>query len=315
MKAVLLDADTLGNWQGSSTDAGFVDLSPLTELFDEFKIYSLTLPEERLERCIDADVIITNKVILDRDLLSKLPKLKAIQLTATGMNNVDLGACKALNVKCLNVANYSTYSVAQLTLSFILNAANRTLEHHLLTKSGAWQESPIFTLTNYPTSELLGKKLLIIGYGNIGQKVEQLASAFGMEVMIANIPGRPLRENQVPLLEALPDADFVSLHCPLSDETHQLVNNDFFQKMKPTGYLINTARGPIINEHDLAKALQNNIISGAALDVLTHEPPEKDNPLLTSNLSNLIVTPHIAWASQEAKQKLVAIIAKQLKDI
>lgn len=315
MKAVLLDADTLGNWQGNSIDAGFVDLSPLSELFSEFKIYSLTLPEERLERCIDADVIITNKIILDRELLEQLPNLKIIQLTATGMNNVDLEACKALNVKCLNVADYSTYSVAQLTLSFILNAANRTLEHHLLTKSGAWQESPIFTLTNFPTSELLGKKLLIIGYGNIGQKVEQLASAFGMEVMVANIPGRPLRENQVPLLEALPDADFVSLHCPLSDETHQLVNNDFLQKMKPTGYLINTARGPIINEHDLAKALQNNVISGAALDVLTQEPPEKNNPLLTSNLSNLIVTPHIAWASQEAKERLIAIIAKQLKNI
>lgn len=315
MKAVLLDADTLGNWQGNPTDAGFVDLSPLSELFSEFKIYSLTLPEERLARCIDANIIITNKVILDRQLLEQLANLKIIQLTATGMNNVDLEACKKLGIQALNVEDYSSFTVAQLAFQFILNFATRTIEHNELVKSGAWQESRIFTLTNYPTIEVADKTLLIIGQGNIGRTLEKMAQAFQMKVIYAQLPNRPKRDNQIELTQAIKQADFISLNCPLSDETHHLVNKDFLQQMKPTAYLINTARGPIINEQDLAEALENKIIAGAALDVLTHEPPEKDNPLLTKDLSNLVITPHIAWASQKAKQRLIGKMARQLKEL
>ncbi len=313
MRAVLLDADTLGNWQGQATETGFIDLSPIANIFDEFQIYALTLPEERLIRCLGADVIITNKVILDRELLSQLPQLKYIQLTATGMNNVDLVACEDLGIRVFNVEDYSTFPVAQLAFQFILNFATRTIEHNALVKSGAWQKSRIFTLTDFPTIEVADKTLLIIGQGNIGKKLATMAKAFDMKVIFAQLANRPSRDNQTPLLEAISIADFISLHCPLSDDTRDLVNKDFLAKMKPNAYLINTARGPIINEQDLAFALANNVIAGAALDVLTNEPPETNNPLLKNELPNLVITPHIAWASQEAKLRLINKMASNLQ--
>ncbi len=315
MKAVLLDADTLGNWQGQPNDLGFIDLSALEALFDEFQVYPLTLPDERLPRCLDAEVIITNKVNLDRELLSQLPNLKVIQLTATGMNNVDLEACKKLTIKALNVEDYSTYPVAQLAFQFILNFATRTIEHNALVKSGAWQQSRIFTLTDYPTLEVAGKTLLIIGQGNIGKKVADMATAFGMNIIYAQLPNRPVRENQIPLMQAVQKADFISLHCPLSDETHHLVNHTFLDLMKPSAYLINTARGPIIDETALLNALKHNIVAGAALDVLTQEPPSDTNQLINAQLNNLVITPHIAWASQEAKQRLISKMVDNLEAV
>ncbi|GAA4359985.1 D-2-hydroxyacid dehydrogenase [Kangiella marina] len=314
MRAVFLDADTLGNWQGKSSQP-VADLTPLAECFDDFDVYGLTKPEEVIERCKDADVVITNKVVLGRDTLQQLPKLKAIQLAATGMNNIDLEAAKEHNIECFNVADYSTFAVAQLTLQFMLNFATRACEHYQLTAQGAWQKSRMFTLTDFPIMELEGKTLALIGYGNIGQKVEELAKAFGMKVLVANIPGRPMRDNQTTLEEAIPQADFVSLHCPLTDETQELLNADFFQMMKNTAYVINTARGPIINEADLAVALKNRAIAGAGLDVLSVEPPTPDNPLLAADVPNLSITPHIAWASHEAKQRLIEGMAKNIKSL
>ena len=311
MRAVFLDADTLGNWQGKSHQP-LADLTPLSNCFDDFDVYGLTKPEEVLERCKDADVVITNKVVFNRETLQQLPNLKAIQLAATGMNNIDLEAAQELNIKCFNVADYSTFAVAQLTLQFMLNFAARACEHYQLTAQGAWQKSRMFTLTDFPIMELESKTLVLIGYGNIGQKVEALAEAFGMKVLVANIPGRPMRDNQVTLEEALPEADFVSLHCPLTDETKDLLNKDFFQAMKSTAYVINTARGPVINEADLASALKNKMIAGAGLDVLSVEPPSPDNPLLATNVPNLAITPHIAWASHEAKQRLIQGMAQNM---
>ena len=314
MRAVFLDADTLGNWQGKSHQP-LADLTPLAECFDDFDVYGLTKPDEVLERCTDADVIITNKVVLDGETLKQLPRLKAIQLAATGMNNIDLEAAKELDIQCFNVADYSTFAVAQLTLQFMLNFATRACEHYQLTSQSAWQKSRMFTLTDFPIMELEGKTLALIGYGNIGQKVEELAKAFGMKVIVANIPGRPMRDNQITLDEALPQADFVSLHCPLTDETKDLLNKDFFHQMKSTAYVINTARGPVINEQDLAVALKNNVIAGAGLDVLSVEPPSPDNPLLASDIPNLAITPHIAWASHEAKQRLIQGMADNIARI
>ena len=315
MKAVLLDADTLGNWQGDKTDHGFVDLSPLANLFDEFTIFATTSSEQRLAHCQNADVIITNKVILDRELLAQLPQLKIIQLTATGMNNVDLEACSEYQIKALNVEDYSSFTVAQLAFQFILNFATRTIEHNALVKSGAWQQSRIFTLTNYPTIEVANKTLLIIGQGNIGRTLQKMAEAFEMKVIFGQLPNRPKRDNQIELDLAIEQADFISLNCPLSEETYHLVDKDFLKKMKKSAYLINTARGPIINEADLAEALKQNFIAGAGLDVLTHEPPELDNPLLLNDLPNLVVTPHIAWASKEAKQRLIQKMVGNLKAV
>ena len=311
MRAVFLDADTLGNWQGES-HRPTVDLTPLANCFETFEVYGLTHQDEVLQRCQDADVIITNKVVLDRSTLEQLPQLKAIQLAATGMNNIDLEAAKELDIQCFNVADYSTFAVAQLTLQFMLNFATRACEHYQLTAQGAWQKSRMFTLTDFPIMELEGKTLTLIGYGNIGKKVEQLAQAFGMTVLVANIPGRPMRDNQISMEEALPQADFVSLHCPLTDETKNLLNKDFFQKMKSTAYIINTARGPIINESDLANALKNKVIAGAGLDVLSIEPPNQDNPLLAEDVPNIAITPHIAWASHEAKQRLIQGMAENM---
>lgn len=311
MRAVFLDADTLGNWQGKSSQP-LADLSPLAECFDEFDVYGLTSPGQILDRCLEADVVITNKVVLDRKILQQLPNLKAIQLAATGMNNIDLEAAKELNIQCFNVADYSTFAVAQLTMQFILNFATRGCEHYRLTAQGAWQKSRMFTLTDFPIMEIENKTLALIGYGNIGKKVEDLAKAFGMKVIVANIPGRPMRDNQVTLEEALPQADFISLHCPLTDVTQDLVNKDFFQQMKSTAYIINTARGPVINEADLAMALKNNVIAGAGLDVLSVEPPSLDNPLLAKDVPNLAITPHIAWASHEAKQRLIQGMADNM---
>lgn len=304
MRAVLLDADTLGHWNHSDASKNNVNLAPIRQLFSTLDVYGFTAPSEVIERCIDADVIIINKVVIDRKIIEQLPQLKMIQLAATGMNNVDIEAAKERGIICSNVADYSTFAVAQLTLSFILNCATRTCEHHLLTQKGAWQQSRIFTLTDYPTMEVAGKRLLLLGYGSIGKKVHQLAEAFDMIVDIAHIPGRPNRKGQVELYSALEHADFVSLHCPLSEQTHQLVNQSFLLSMKPSAFLINTARGPIINEQDLATALINRTIAGACLDVLSTEPPEENNPLL-HNIPNLMITPHIAWASHEAKQRLI----------
>ncbi|AOE48846.1 D-2-hydroxyacid dehydrogenase [Kangiella sediminilitoris] len=314
MHAVFLDADTLGNWKGQSGQPA-VDLSPLANCFTEFDAYGLTDPEQVIERSQNADVIITNKVVLNREALEQLPNLKAIQLAATGMNNIDLDAAKELNIQCFNVADYSTFAVAQLTIQFMLNFATRACEHYQLTAKGAWQKSRMFTLTDFPIMELEGKTLVLVGYGNIGQKVEQLAQAFGMKVLVANIPGRPMRDNQVALGEALPEADFVSLHCPLTDVTQGLVDESFLQQMKSTAYIINTARGPVINEADLADGLKNKVIAGAGLDVLSVEPPSPDNPLLANDIPNLAITPHIAWASHEAKQRLIQGMADNMNKL
>lgn len=314
MHAVFLDADTLGNWQGQSNQP-LADLSPLAKCFDEFDVYGLTDAEQVLTRAQNADVIITNKVVLDRHILEQLPNLKAIQLAATGMNNIDLEAAKERNIQCFNVADYSTFAVAQLTMQFILNFATRACEHYQLTAQGSWQQSRMFTLTDFPIMEIADKTLVLVGYGNIGKKVEQLAQAFGMKVLVANIPGRPQRDGQIPLQEAVPQADFISLHCPLSNETKGLVNQEFLQRMKDTAYLINTARGPVIDEAELAQALRNKVIAGAGLDVLSVEPPSSSNPLLAEKVPNLAITPHIAWASHEAKQRLIQGMAENMSQL
>lgn len=316
MQAVFLDADTLGEWTlDPQTQTNAIDLSTLSALFSTLKVYGLTSPDEVIERCQDAQVVITNKVVLSKALIQQLPKLKIIQLAATGMDNVDVEFAQIRNIKVLNVAGYSTFSVAQLTMQFILNFATRAIEHDKLVKQGAWQSSRIFTLTQFPSVDLEGKTLALIGYGAIGKKVEQMAFAFGMKIIKANIAGRPMRDGQVELSQALSQADFVSLHCPLSTETEGLVDKTFLKQMKPSAYLINTARGAIINEQDLADALKGGEIAGAGLDVLSQEPPTGDNPLLQQDVPNTIITPHIAWASVEAKEHLLKKMIEQLKKL
>lgn len=293
MKIVFLDSSCLGN----------KDLSRFEKL-GTFIEYATTSKEELKNRIEDADIIITNKVILGKSELLMAKQLKLVCIAATGVNNIDLSAAKELGIKVINVKDYSTESVAQVTLTYILNLSSSLIQYNELSKSGKWSESPIFTRLDFPFSNLKGKKLGIVGYGAIGRRVSELAQVFGMKVLISE---RPRTNNKTPhridFDEILRESDFITVHAPLNENTENLFDLETFKKMKSSAFLINTARGPIIKEDDLFTALKEGIISGAAIDVMRNEPPMADNPLFS--LPNIIITPHIAWASEESISTLL----------
>ncbi|MCF6242247.1 MAG: D-2-hydroxyacid dehydrogenase [Bacteroidales bacterium] len=294
MNIVLLDADTLGN------DLNINEI----EKFGTLKVYQITKPEETIERISNADIIITNKVIIGAKEMEHAPNLKLICVAATGMNNIDITEAEKRNIQVKNVKNYSTEAVAQHTLSLILALQDSLLEFSAETKSGNWSISPIFTMLNHPFYELKGKKLGIIGYGAIGKRVADLAKVFGMEILIAKRKGIEYKDNfRIDFNTILQESDVISIHTPLSEETHNLFTLKEFKQMKKTALIINTARGGIINEKDLYEALNNKIIRAAAIDVTEKEPIPANNPLL--ELDNIIITPHIAWTSVESRRKLL----------
>lgn len=302
MNIVFLDSSSLGK----------KDLSRFNE-YGNFVEYPTTSVEELRERIENVDIIITNKVNFGKEELSWAKNLKLICLAATGYNNVDLVAAKQLGIKVINVKDYSTESVAQITITYILNLSSSLVQYNNLSKSGEWSKSPIFTKLDYPFFNLKGKKLGIIGYGAIGKRVEEMARVFGMEILISERPrtkGKTLGRKSFE--EVLKEADFVTVHAPLNANTADLFTLDTFKKMKPTAFFINTARGAIVNENDLAKALEEKIIAGAALDVMRNEPPQLDSPLF--KLNNIIITPHIAWASNQSLSTLLDKIEKNLED-
>lgn len=302
MKIVFLDSLSLGN----------KDLSRF-EKFGDFIEYRTTSKEQLAERILDADIIITNKVYLGKEELSLAKNLKLICISATGINNVDISVAKKMNIKVINVKDYSTESVAQMAITYMLNLSASLIDYNNLSKTGEWANSPIFTKLSFPFSNLKGKKLGIIGYGAIGKRVEQLARVFGMDILISERPGNQLKRfDRISFEEVLENSDFITIHTPLDANTKNLFNIDTFRKMKSSAFLINTARGPIINEEDFYIALKNNIIAGGAIDVMTVEPPKEDNPLFT--LNNLIITPHIAWASDESISKLLEGVEKNITD-
>lgn len=302
MKIVFLDSSTLGG----------KDLSRFKEL-GEFIDYPKTLNEELKDRISDADIIITNKIVFGKKELEYGKKLKLICLSATGFNNIDLIAAKEMGIKVINVKDYSTESVAQMTLTFILNLSSSLVEYNNLCKTGEWSKSPIFTSLNYPFFNLKGKTLGIIGYGAIGKRVEELARVFGMKILISERPRtKNLNKGRVSFEEVLRKSDFITIHTPLNKNTENLFDLQNLRKMKKSGFLINTARGPIIVEEDLAIALKEGIIAGAAVDVMKKEPPEADNPLFSA--PNLIITPHVAWASAESIDTLLVGIEKNIED-
>lgn len=279
------------------------------EKFGEFIEYSTTSPNELQQRIEDADIVITNKVLFGKNELQYGKKLKLICIAATGVNNVDIPAANSLGIKVINVKDYSTESVAQMTMTFILNLSSSLISYNDL--SGDWPKSPIFTMLKYPFFDLKGKTLGIIGYGAIGKKVEELAKSFGMKTIISQRPRtEKVETGRVSFETLLKESDFITIHSPLNENTNQLFDIETLSKMKKTSFLINTARGPIVVEEDLAKALKNGIISGAAIDVMQKEPPSHDNPLL--NAPNLIITPHIAWASNESLEKLLTGIENNI---
>ena len=233
------------------------------------------------------------------------PHLKLILISATGSNNVDLQAAKQQGIVVCNCQGYGTAAVAQHSLMLMLNLATSFVRYQQAIQEGKWQQSSQFCLLDYPIVELSGKTLGIVGYGELGQAVAHLARAFGMKVLVAQLPQRPIQEGRIAFSDVLSQVDFLSLHCPLTEETRHLIDESAFKQMKKTAFLINCARGGIVNEQALLNALQNGEIAGAATDVLSVEPPKAGNILLDAHLPNLLITPHSAWGSVDARQRIV----------
>lgn len=304
MKIVILDAHTL-----NPGDLSWEKLEALGEL----TIYARSSSTEIIERCRGAEIILTNKALLNKTELEQLPCLKYIGVMATGYNVVDLAFAKKKGIVVTNIPAYSTDSVAQMVFSQILNFCQNISMHADSVRNGEWANCIDFTYRLSPQIELKGKTLGIIGFGRIGQAVAQLGLAFGMTIIFQNRSRKTtnLEAKQVELEEVLKQSDFLSINCPLTDENLGFINKERLAQMKPTAFLINTGRGPLINEQDLADALNNGIIAGAGLDVLAIEPATKDNPL--AQAKNCSITPHIAWATREARQRLMAILCDNIE--
>lgn len=305
MNIVFLDKQTIAS--------GDLDLSAWYQFDLQWQEYESTATQDVLTRIIDADIVLTNKVQLTAVHFSKCPNLKLIILTATGTNNVDLEAAKAHNIAVCNMVDYCTDSVAQHTMAVMLSLVTRLNEYQAAIKNGEWQSSEFFGMLKFPVRQLNEMSLGIAGYGVIGQAVARLAQSFGMQVLICESltsSDNSLEQNnaslqRLPLEELLKTVDVLTLHCPLTEQSKNLITKRELALMKNSALLINTARGGIVNESDLLQALKNKTIAGAALDVLSQEPPPKNQPLIDAQLANLILTPHSAWGSQQARQTMV----------
>ena len=307
MKLVILDS--------YSANPGDLSWDWLKNTVHEYEIYKLTPPELVYERSKDADILVTNKVPITRELIEKLPKLKYVAVLATGYNIIDCAAAREHGIAVSNIPAYSTDGVAQLVFALLTEMTNQVGLHNASVKSGDWTASPHFCYWKTPLCELANKTFGIIGFGKIGSAVAQIANAMKMNVIAYSPNTRTYdgfgKVDFVSLEEVITSSDVISLHCPLTDETKNLVNMDFLKKMKNTAYLINTSRGPVINEADLRKALDEGIIAGAGVDVLSCEPPKADNPLLGAE--KCFITPHIAWASYEARSRLMDIFKSNVE--
>ena len=283
-----------------------------------FEVYDRTAPSEVIERAKYADLILTSKVVFDEEILKKLPKLKYIGVLATGYNVIDLKATRERNIIVTNVSNYSSTAVTQLVFGHMLELARGVGSHNQSVKNGDWEKSNDFCYWNNQQIELSNRTLGIFGLGNIGQNVASIALAFGMNVIAYDIHPKNPRHDElkkrglktVELDTLFSESDFLTLHCPLTNETNEIINSKNIDKMKNGAFIINTGRGPLINEEDLANALNQGKLGGAGLDVLQIEPPAKNNPLLTAR--NCIITPHIAWASLEARKTLIDLAEKNI---
>ncbi|WP_455921872.1 2-hydroxyacid dehydrogenase [Pseudomonas putida] len=294
----------------SSLDLGDLDLTPLHQTFGTLELHGATSPQQVIERCRDAQVIITNKVVVNADTLAACPNLQLILITATGTNNVDLAAARARGIAVCNCQGYGTPSVAQHTLMLLLALATRLPDYQKAIAAGQWQRSSQFCLLDFPIVELEGKTLGLLGHGELGGAVARLAEAFGMRVLLGQLPGRPPREDRLALSELLPQVDALTLHCPLNDSTRNMIGAAELALLKPGTFVVNTARGGLIDEQALADALRAGHLGGAATDVLSVEPPVNGNPLLADDIPCLIITPHSAWGSREARQRIVAQVAE-----
>lgn len=305
MKIVVLDGYGL-----NPGDLSWKDMGNLGEL----TVYDRTSPDELLERSVEAEVLITNKTLITADNMVALPRLKYIGVLATGYNVVDIDAAKNRGIVVTNIPAYSTSSVAQMVFAHLLNVTQRVGYYAKENQKGRWADNADFCYWDTELIELAGKKMGIVGFGNIGQATARIAQAFGMEVCVVTSKEQsalPYGMIKMGLDELFASCDVVSLHCPLTPATMEMVNADRLKLMKPQAILINTGRGPLINEQDLADALNEGRIAAAGLDVLSIEPSVRDNPLLSAR--NCFITPHIAWATKEARTRLMNIAVENLK--
>ena len=307
MKIVLTDAQTVTN--------GDLDLS-VFEKYGEVVRYNLTTHEEAKERLRDADAVLLNKTVMDAEVLSCAPKLKYIGIFATGYNMIDLGYCKAHGITVCNAGSYSTDAVAQTVFAFLLHHYSRVADYTAFVGEGGWMNSPSFSPFVFPTMELAGKTLGIVGYGAIGHKVAEIAKAFSMKVLV--LPHRKPEKDTDGLVTftdfdtLLAQSDAVTVHCPLNAESKEMFNAAAFAKMKQGAYFINTARGGVVAEPALRDALESGHLSGAGVDVLTTEPMARDCVLFGTK--NLTFTPHVAWAPYETRVRLLSIVEENLKN-
>lgn len=305
MKIVVLDGYGLNpgdlSWEGM-------------QALGELTVYDRTAPAELLERSAGAEVLVTNKTVITAEDMAALPELKYIGVLATGYNIIDVKAAKERGIVVTNIPAYSTDSVAQMVFAQILNITQRVGHYAYANRHGRWANNPDFCYWDTNLTELHGKKMGIIGLGNIGKATARIAAAFGMQVCAYTSkpqPELPEGIRKMELDEIFRECDIVSLHCPLTPDTKELVNAKRLAAMKPTAILINTGRGPLVNEQELADALNRGVIAAAGLDVLSSEPPLYTNPLLTAK--NCFITPHIAWATKEARVRLMDIAVENLK--
>jgi glycerate dehydrogenase len=315
MKAVFPDFDSLG--------PADLDLSGLHQALPGIRLFASSTPEEVAERIAGCEILIVNKVQMDRELLAANPALKLICLAATGSDNIDLQAARELGVTVCNIRNYCTASVVQHVFGMLLSLNLRLEEYRRLLAEGAWQRSPHFCLLDYPVRELAGRSFGIIGYGQLGRAVARVADGFGMRVVVS----RSLRPDthtdeksaddpfveRMAFHELLASCDVLSLHCPLTPGTRHLINTETLRLMRSDAILINTARGALVDGPALLAALRLGQLGGTGIDVLPEEPPTGGNPLLDVRLPNLLVTPHIAWAAREARQRALDEVVANIR--
>lgn len=305
LKAVILD--------GYTENPGDISWENIEKLVD-LTVYPRTPQHEVSKRAKDAEILIVNKVPVTKELINELPDLKFVATLATGYNQIDCDALKEKGIPVSNIPAYSTNAVAQMVFAYILELINKVSEYTSDVKSGTWSKCKDFCYWNSPLYELDGKTLGIIGFGKIGKRVSEIANAFGMKILAYTPSGKKDGVENVVFTDmdtVIKSSDFITVHCPLTESTKNLINAEFISKMKSNAYIINTARGAVTNESDVAEALKNGKLAGYGTDVLSTEPPSPDNPLL--NVPNCLITPHIAWAAYETRLRLMGILEENIK--
>ena len=305
MKIVILDGYT-----ANPGDLSWQELQQQGTL----TVYDRTLPADIVARAAGAEIVLTNKVVLSREVIAQLPQLRYVGVLATGYNVVDIAAARERGIVVTNVPAYSTESVAQMVFAHLLTVTNRTEHYAVANRAGRWTQHADFCYWDSPLTELSGKTFGIVGLGHIGQRVAQIALAFGMTVKALtskSADSLPAGIGKATLEELLASADVLSLHCPLTERTRHLINAETLQQMKPTAILINTGRSPLVDDRAVAAALAGNRLAAFCADVLTEEPPKADNPLLSE--PRAFITPHIAWATREARLRLLHVASDNVR--